>query len=372
MKITISGLPGAGKGTLIKRLGEEYNLPSFSVGGLRREYAQKRGMSITEFNILGEKNSITDIQADEYQKQWAKENNDFILDGRLSYFFIPESIKIFLTVDSIEGARRIQEADRTSEKAQITIEEMIKANKERCESDIKRYKTIYNLENCYAEDNFDVILDTTHRTPDEVFKLVRKKITDYNQKMSPPKFYLIHSTKSREETREWEKGFEERTGIELINPFYDCSTLETELGNIGEEKYLKLKEGAAQLFEGDLLQISRKDVLGGIVIIDDNWTWASAAEQATMWMMSKLIYTGVLNKEKSYFYHPAIRFYSGEKVFSSKENLEETMIRDKLYFYRDLEKIRRETQKSPIYQTIIKEIEKNHNLGRFKGYKHLI
>ena len=48
------------------------------------------------------------------------------------------------------------------------------------------------------------------------------------------------------------------------------------------------------------------------------------------------------------------------------------MIKNKPYFYRDLERIRRETQKSPIYQTIIKEIEKNHNLGRFKGYKHLI
>ncbi len=366
MKITISGLPGAGKGTLIKRLGEEYKLPAFSVGGLRREYAQKQGMSIAEFNELGEKNSITDIQADEYQKEWAKENKNFILDGRLSYFFIPESIKIFLTVDPIEGARRIQEAARESERARITLEEMINANRRRCESDIKRYKTIYNLENCYDENNFDVILDTTHRTPEEVFKLVKKKIIDYNQKMNPPRFYLAHPTESRQEIREWEAGFEERTGVQLVNPFYECSTLETEFGDMGKEKYSQLKEQVTKLYAGDLEQISRKDILGGIVILDDNWTWGTPAEQATMWMMSKLIYTLTLSKEKDYFNHPVVRFYSGNNVFPSKEELENFMIKNKNHFFRDLEKIRRETTDNPIYQTIMKEIKKNQELGRFK------
>lgn len=372
MKITISGLPGAGKGTLIKRLGEEYKLPAFSVGGLRRKYAQKQGMSIAEFNELGEKNSITDIQADEYQKEWAKENQNFILDGRLSYFFIPESIKIFLTVEKIEGAKRIQEAARESEISQPTLEEMINLNKRRCESDIKRYKTIYNIEDCYKEDNFDVILDTTHRTPDEVFKLVKKKILDYNQKMNHPKFYLGHATKSRQEVRTWEAGFEKRTGIELINPFYEGFTLESEWGDAGEEKYSLLKEKVTSLFSGDLKQIASLDTLGGVFILDDHWSWGTPAEQATVWLMSKLNYTVALSREKNYFNHPVVRFYSGNKVFSSKEEFEEFMIQNKPYFYRDLEKIRRETPQSPIYQIIMEEIRKNHALGKFKKSKPLI
>lgn len=363
MKITISGFPGAGKGTLIKRLEEEYKIPSFSVGQLRREYALSHGMNINELNHLGEQNSLTDTTADAYQKQWAKENSNFILDGRLSYFFTPESIKIFLTVDSLEGARRIQEAARESEKAQISLEERIKTNQLRCESDIRRYNSIYGIENCYDEDNFDIILDTTHRNPDEVFKLVKKKIIDYNQKMNPPKFYLAHPTESRQEIREWEAGFEERTGIQLVNPFHECTTLETELGNIGKEKYSKLKEQVTKLYAGDLEQISRKDILGGIVILDDNWTWGTPAEQATMWMMSKLIYTITLNKEKDYFNHPVVRFYSGNNVFSSKEDLEKHMIENKNYFFRDLERLRRDTAENPIYQTIMKEIKKNQELG---------
>ena len=372
MKITISGFPGAGKGTLIKRLEEEYKLPAFSVGNLRRENSLSEGMTIDKFNSMGEGARDTDTQADEYQKQWAKEKQEFILDGRVSYFLFPESIKLFLSVDPLEGARRIQEENRKSEKNGMTLEEQVRYNSQKCESDVKRYKLRYGIENCYAEDNFDVILDTTHRTPEEVFKLVKKKILDYNQKMNPPTFYLAHATKSHQEIRKWEEEFEKRTGIKLINPFYEGNNLETKFGNVGEEKYSQLKEEVTELFVGDLKQISRLDVLGGIIILDDNWTWGTPAEQATMWMMSKLIYTLTLSKEKNYFYHPVARFYSGDKVFSSKEDLEEAMIKNKPYFFRDLEKIRRETPQNPIYQILMKEIRKNHELGKFKGYKPLI
>lgn len=35
------------------------------------------------------------------------------------------------------------------------------------------------------------------------------------------KLYLAHPFDSRKKIREWELGFEDRTGIELVNPFYD-------------------------------------------------------------------------------------------------------------------------------------------------------
>ena len=37
----------------------------------------------------------------------------------------------------------------------------------------------------------------------------------------PKSYYLAHPVRSRRSIRSWEIGFEERTGIKLLNPFYD-------------------------------------------------------------------------------------------------------------------------------------------------------
>jgi len=54
MIISISGTPGAGKGTLAKNLAAELGWPVFSMGDLRRQAAARRGMTLAEYNKLGE------------------------------------------------------------------------------------------------------------------------------------------------------------------------------------------------------------------------------------------------------------------------------------------------------------------------------
>ncbi len=179
MKITISGLPGAGKGELRKNIENEYSIKSFSVGDLRREFATQRGLTIQELNKIGETDPSTDKEADAYQQQWAQLQENFILEGRLSYHFIPKSIKLFLTVDPEIGAQRILEAKRHSEIKTATLQEQIKINQQRCESDIQRYLQIYSIENCYDKKNFDIIIDTSNKTLEEVLKSTKRKITQY-------------------------------------------------------------------------------------------------------------------------------------------------------------------------------------------------
>jgi len=55
MRITISGPPGSGKGTVSKILAKHYHLKFYSVGDLRREAARKKGMTIEKFNKWSEK-----------------------------------------------------------------------------------------------------------------------------------------------------------------------------------------------------------------------------------------------------------------------------------------------------------------------------
>ncbi|MBC8435102.1 AAA family ATPase [archaeon] len=168
MKITLSGLPYSGKGELSKKLVPILKIPCFSVGDLRREYAQKKNITITQLNVLAEKDPQSDKLADEYQQAWAKEHQDFLLEGRLSYYFIKDSIKLFLTVSPEEAAKRALLDDRSSESKENSIEKQIEKNNKRCNSDVKRYFALHKIKNCYDPKNFDIIIDTTNLTKEEV------------------------------------------------------------------------------------------------------------------------------------------------------------------------------------------------------------
>ena len=179
MIITISGYPGAGKGTLRKLLAKEYSFPHISVGDLRREFARKKGISVEELNRLGETDPRTDREADEYQKEWGKTKKSFILEGRLSYYFFPESIRIFLDVAPEVGAERILKDSRLEETICKSIPEKVEANQVRCESDVKRYSENYGIQNCYNQTKFDIIIDTTGKTSQQVLDLAKEKIHSF-------------------------------------------------------------------------------------------------------------------------------------------------------------------------------------------------
>jgi len=176
MKITIAGLPGSGKSTIGKMLAKKFKLKFISIGDIRGQVAIKHGFTLDELNTLGEKEFWTDSEIDDYQKKYGKKNNNFIIDGRLSFYFIPDSIKIFLDVSPEVGAKRIlADKKRADEKKQHTLENQIKAIKDRANSDKKRYKKYYNIDP-YQKKYFDIYIKTDKLTSKEVFKKVLEYI----------------------------------------------------------------------------------------------------------------------------------------------------------------------------------------------------
>ena len=176
-KITISGFPGAGKTTVGKILAEKLEYNFHSMGSLRRKMAQEKGMTIQELNEIGEKEDWTDKDVDKYQETFGKEEDNFIFEGRLAFYFIPDSLKIFLKIDENIGAERILQDKRENEEKGKTLEEMVELNKKRVKSDIKRYEQYYQI-NCYDISHYDLIIDTSEKTPEEVVQ----KIADFVNK----------------------------------------------------------------------------------------------------------------------------------------------------------------------------------------------
>jgi len=183
MILTIAGTPGSGKSTIAKLLQEKLSNQDFKlidVGILRRNVAKKMNMTIEEFNNWSKDNPVKgDKQFDEETFKEVQRVKNAIVVGRMAFFTIPQSIKIFIDVDITVGAKRIfieKETNNKRNEGEIkSIEEQIKKNKERIEIDISRYNKIYNI-NPYDKKHFDLVIDSTKKTPEEIVNLILAKI----------------------------------------------------------------------------------------------------------------------------------------------------------------------------------------------------
>ncbi len=172
MIISISGNQGSGKSTIAKRLAETLGWPRYYIGGMRREAALKRGLTLAEYNKLGETDPSTDLEVDEYQKKLGQTKDNFVIEGRTSWYFIPHSLKIYLNVSDEEGARRILLANRDGEdKYMTTFEDVLASIQRRRISDDKRYQQLFGI-NAHDLSNFDYVIDTTELNQNEVFSQV--------------------------------------------------------------------------------------------------------------------------------------------------------------------------------------------------------
>lgn len=181
MIITISGLPGSGKSTVAKILAKRLNLKRYYIGEMRRKIARKKGITLDELNKIGEKEDWTDKEVDEYQKELGRKEDNFIIEGRTSFFFIPNSIKILLDVDLSVGAQRIyNEIKRNPKKREEegsfkNAQEAEKSLRERVRSDSRRYKKYYGID-FLDKSNYDIVVDTTSLTINQVVEKIMKKI----------------------------------------------------------------------------------------------------------------------------------------------------------------------------------------------------
>ena len=96
MIITISGQAGSGKSTVASLVSKALHFKHYSIGDMRRKMAEERGLTLTQLNKLGETQDFTDREVDDFQRRIGQEEDDFAIDGRTSWYFIPHSIAIYL------------------------------------------------------------------------------------------------------------------------------------------------------------------------------------------------------------------------------------------------------------------------------------
>jgi cytidylate kinase len=149
-----------------------------------RSLANERNISLADLNKFAETDKSIDSILDERNKKIGEEK-DVVLDSRLGFYFIPDSFKVFLELDSDTSSERIlndkkDNLNRSKESSgNFDTKEEIKRNiEDRLESERKRYKEMYNIDNHTDHNNFDLVINTKDLPLEEVS---RKVVEEYHK-----------------------------------------------------------------------------------------------------------------------------------------------------------------------------------------------
>lgn len=180
MIITINGDNGAGKSTISTKIAEELGYKRHFMGQIHRDVAKEKGITLEELHAIREKDPKFDKAVDDFLINLGKESDNFVIDSRTAWHFLPNSLKLYLKVDDTEAAKRIflelQQENKRNEASGLDSEEkVLESVKKRNLKDTKLYKELYGID-IRDEKNFDFILDTTHLSIEEVFEKVMEFI----------------------------------------------------------------------------------------------------------------------------------------------------------------------------------------------------
>lgn len=187
--ITLSGELGSGKSTVANYLISKMPFRIVSAGLLFRQLAAKHGMSAKEFNEFIESDPKYDHYVDDTMAELGRTDEKIIFDSRMAWHFVPQSFKIYLYVDVDTATERIfNDKGRVSESysdKETARQEII----DRRKSELLRYQNFYH---CNLDDysNYDLIVDTSHATREEVNELVYNSFKAFEEGKEYTKIWL--------------------------------------------------------------------------------------------------------------------------------------------------------------------------------------
>ena len=176
--ITIAGTLGSGKSSTGKIVAEKLGFKHFSSGDFFRQVGLELGLSVNETNKEAENNP----KIDELTDQKLRDMNNaekIVIDSRTAYHWIPESFKVYLDLPPEIAKNRILKSIKENKLRELSeqassAEEIFNKNKDRFESEQKRYWNLYKINNRDMS-QYNLVIDTNKNNLEEVVELIIKE-----------------------------------------------------------------------------------------------------------------------------------------------------------------------------------------------------
>lgn len=169
MHITITGRLGSGKSTVAKLIAAKHDYTYYSTGTIMRELAAEAGLSICDYNKRIADDPTEDRKIDNRTREVAiaRRDENMVFDSRMAWFFAPDTFKVYVTVDPAVAAARVNIDPRPGEpNSEIEIYHELE---ERSKVEQARFIKFYGEgADYYNQKNYNLIIDSTTRTAEEV------------------------------------------------------------------------------------------------------------------------------------------------------------------------------------------------------------
>lgn len=172
--VTVSGPPGSGTSTLVKRIVDNFSWKSLNGGDIFRSEAKIRGLTVGEFSDLCKEDLDVDRSLDSILKKELQDNKGFeVIESRLSGWWAHlmeiDCLRIWVNVSPEECARRIQNREGGDFETQLQL------SQQRQTDDKERYRILYDID---LDDMspYSLIINADDIDADEVYSLVDTRL----------------------------------------------------------------------------------------------------------------------------------------------------------------------------------------------------
>jgi len=174
--ITVSGDLGSGKTTVSRALSTNLGYKYVCSGNMHRKIAEEMGMNLLEFNLYAESNPSIDDRIDSALITLANEDAGYVIESRVAWHLLKNSLKVYLVVDPDVGAMRVMsDTNRVNEPYLNHADTKVQLCA-RKESENRRFLREYGID-CSDLRNYDVVIDSTALTSDQVVDQLSSIVT---------------------------------------------------------------------------------------------------------------------------------------------------------------------------------------------------
>lgn len=170
--IAISGDIGTGKTTLAKNLAFKLGWRQLHAGEYFRNWHREHHLPLDQTEKIPPQ---VDREMDfDYQRMMGSEEK-IVFESHLAGWLakdLEDVFKILCITDFDKAMERASKRDNT------TKEEAIEEAKKRSEALNRKFKKLYGIDNHLDPKYFDLVIDTTNQTPEEVLESVLKSINN--------------------------------------------------------------------------------------------------------------------------------------------------------------------------------------------------